>query len=324
MTLRQRWARQPQSVWFRKATFQVHMWTGIGVGLYMLVISVSGSAVVFRAEWNMWASSDPPILSGDGPRLTEEQLKTAAVTAHPGYIVTQVFIGQNPDTPPEIWMEASDGDILQRLFHPYTGADMGDAIPFGITVMSRLVDLHDNLLADSTGRTVNGIGAILLTLLCLTGAVIWWPGTGRWRRSMGVRRNVGWKRWTWDLHSAIGFWMFALLFIWAVSGIYMAFPRPFAAAIDFLDPPLDTDVDPRPLDVAIQWLTRLHFGRQWGVIVKAIWVVLGLAPACLFITGAVVWWNRVIRPGRQSIGAKADDRSQQPEDKQETGESVYG
>jgi uncharacterized iron-regulated membrane protein len=101
---------------------------------------------------------------------------------------------------------------------------MGDAIPFAITVMSRLVDLHDNLLADGTGRTINGIGAILLTVLCFTGAVIWWPGTDRWRRSLGVRRNVGWKRFSWDLHSAIGFWMFALLFIWAVSGIYMAFP----------------------------------------------------------------------------------------------------
>jgi uncharacterized iron-regulated membrane protein len=300
------------------------MWTGIGVGLYMLVISVSGSAVVFRAEWNLWASSDPPILSGDGPRLTEDQLKAAAAGAHPGYVVTQIFVGGNPDTPAEIWLETDDGDVLQHLFHPYTGEDMGEAIPLGITIMSWLVDLHDNLLADSTGRMFNGVGAILLTVLCLTGAVIWWPGTDRWRRSLGVRRNVGWKRFTWDLHSAIGFWMFALLFIWAVSGIYMAFPRPFAEAIDYLDPPLDTDVEPRPLDVAIQWLTRLHFGRQWGVIVKAIYVVVGLAPACLFITGAVVWWNRVVRPARRQMGTKVDDRLRQPEDKQETGESVYG
>ena len=39
-----------------------------------------------------------------------------------------------------------------------------------------LVNLHSNLLAGSTGRLANGIGATCLTALCLTGAFIWWPG----------------------------------------------------------------------------------------------------------------------------------------------------
>jgi len=35
-----------------------------------------------------------------------------------------------------------------------------------------LVDLHENLLFGMTGRRVNGVGAICLTLLCLTGAIL--------------------------------------------------------------------------------------------------------------------------------------------------------
>ena len=42
--------------------------------------------------------------------------------------------------------------------------------------VERIVDLHENLLTGSTGQAANGIGAICLTLLCLTGAAIWWPG----------------------------------------------------------------------------------------------------------------------------------------------------
>src|SRR5690348_2189417 len=49
-----------------------------------------------------------------------------------------------------------------------------------------LVNLHTNLLAGSMGRRINGIGAIGLALLCLTGAVIWWPGIRHWRRSLTV------------------------------------------------------------------------------------------------------------------------------------------
>ena len=50
MTFRERALRQPQTLWIRRALFQIHLWTGIGVGLYIVVISLSGSAVVFRRE----------------------------------------------------------------------------------------------------------------------------------------------------------------------------------------------------------------------------------------------------------------------------------
>jgi uncharacterized iron-regulated membrane protein len=28
---------------------------------------------------------------------------------------------------------------------------------------------------------------------------------------------------------------------------------------------------------------------------KSLWAVFGLAPAAMFVTGAVMWWNRVAR-----------------------------
>ena len=45
-----RFIKQPQTVWTRRALFQIHLWTGIGVGLYMLMISITGSAIVFRVS----------------------------------------------------------------------------------------------------------------------------------------------------------------------------------------------------------------------------------------------------------------------------------
>ena len=44
------WLRRPKSVWLRKALFQIHLWTGIALGLYVFVISITGSAIVFRNE----------------------------------------------------------------------------------------------------------------------------------------------------------------------------------------------------------------------------------------------------------------------------------
>ena len=50
MTAWQRWLQRPQSLWIRKALFQVHLWVGLGIGLYVLAISISGSAIVYRRE----------------------------------------------------------------------------------------------------------------------------------------------------------------------------------------------------------------------------------------------------------------------------------
>jgi uncharacterized iron-regulated membrane protein len=48
-------------------------------------------------------------------------------------------------------------------------------------------------------------------------------------------------------------------------------------------------------DVVLTWMGPLHFGNFGGVAVKVLWVVLGLTPSLLFVTGAMMWWNRVLR-----------------------------
>jgi uncharacterized iron-regulated membrane protein len=47
-------------------------------------------------------------------------------------------------------------------------------------------------------------------------------------------------------------------------------------------------------DTFLRWFYYLHFGNFAGVKTKGLWVVLGLLPPVLFITGAIMWWNRVV------------------------------
>ena len=43
---------QPKKTLLRRALFQIHLWTGVAVGVYMVFISITGSAVVFRRDLN--------------------------------------------------------------------------------------------------------------------------------------------------------------------------------------------------------------------------------------------------------------------------------
>jgi uncharacterized iron-regulated membrane protein len=306
MTYWQQWIRQPQTAWLRKATFQLHLWSGIGVGLYVLLVSVTGSVLVYRNELYRAATRDPIIVTESGARLTDEQLTAAATRAYPGYTVLSISRGRNPDQAVRISLKRG-ADFEDRLFNPYTGADLGDSVPLGIWLVSRLIELHDDLLAGRTGRSVNGVGALLLIVLAFTGIVVWWPGIKTWRRSLTVHRNVGWQRFTWDLHSMIGFWSLGFILLFGLSGAYLGNPQPFQDLADRIEPLTDANAGARTVDQVIYWLAYLHFGRLGGrgipwcgrglcnSTTKAIWAVFGLAPVAMFATGAVMWWNRVVR-----------------------------
>jgi len=278
--------------------FQIHLWSGIAAGLYLLLISVTGSLLVFRIELHNMFNHPPAPLVATGERKTDDQLKSVALRTFPGYAVSHVWPQKDLTRPVEIWLEKERvPGSLHRIFDPYTGKYLGYPDPAMVRFIVWLASLHDELLNGEKGRDANGIGAISLTVLCITGMIIWWPGIPNWRRSLTVDLKQNWKLFNWHLHSAVGFWTFLLVFMWAVSGIYLAFPNPFQNLVDHFQP-LD---DSRPSltrsgDVVLQWLSRRQFGRFGGWPIKALWTVLGLISLILFITGAVMWWNRVLRP----------------------------
>jgi uncharacterized iron-regulated membrane protein len=278
MTLWQRSIRQPQTLWIRRAIFQIHLWMGLGVGLYVIVISVTGSALVCSRQIEGKWSRKPVHVSNDGrPRLTISDLRERAQALYPSYEVLSVVEPQGADLPDSIVLERG-GTRISRLFDPYTGTDFGDPLTMLDHAIGWLADLHDNLLGGLTGRTWNGIGSVLVVLFGITGAAIWWPGSKNWRRSMTINWHTRFARWNWDVHSAVGFWSCIFVLIWGISGICLCFP----GSLDFL-----------LSDNFRYWIARLHFGR-FNAATEALWIVFGLAPAVLAVTGALMWWNRVL------------------------------
>lgn len=285
----------------------MHLWSGIGLGIYIFFISVTGSVLVYRNELYEAATPAPIVSTGSGPRLTDEQLAEAATTAHPGFRIDRTVRAVNPDQAVDVWLSRGD-EAIHHLFDPRSGADLGSWPPIGIWLVSKLIELHDDLLAGPAGRRVNGLGALALLLLAATGLVLWWPGIDRWRRGLTVHRGVGWKRFAWDLHSMVGFWSLGFLVVSGISGIYLCLPDPVQEFADWLEPLTDENAGFRVVDSAISWLAYLHFGRINGIGIpcsgpglcdqatKAVWALFGLAPAAMVVTGAVMWWNRVVRP----------------------------
>jgi uncharacterized iron-regulated membrane protein len=305
----QRWLRQPQRVWARRVLFQVHLWSGLGLGLYVFAISLSGSVLVYRNELMRRFNPPPRLVAESGPRLSPQELEERIRRQFPDSEVSDVRAGKAQNQATEVRL-TRHGRGMQRLFDPFTGKDLGHALPLGFRVVLWVKDFHDNLLNDIPGRRTNGVGGVLFVLLGITGVVIWWPGVKTWKRSLGIVWRTSWNRFTWHLHSALGFWSLAFVIMWGLTGAYLSYPDPFNAAVEYLQPLDESNPVDRLGDTVLYWFAYLHFGRfrgrlascgvACGSTLQFVWALVGLIPPAMFVTGAIMWWNRVVSPRRRA------------------------
>jgi len=236
---------RPQSVSFRRALFQIHLWVGVSVGLYIFVVCVTGAALVFRID--MQRALHPSLFtpSASGPLADPSAILDSVRDAYPAGRVSGI---DAPTTarPTYLAYVLSGDDFLTILVDPVTARVLGE-LPEHSFVRT-VQDLHFDLLAGRTGRLVNGAGAALLLVMCVTGLVIWWQGAANWRRGLTLHARRSWTRVNWDLHSAIGFWTVAVIAMWAVTGVCFAFPSQFRATVNWFSP---VSVSTPPLSTAV-------------------------------------------------------------------------
>ena len=237
-----------------------------------------------------------------------------------------------------------------------------------------LFERFHSFLLIPRGRLYNGIGGLALTLLALSGLVLWWPGRGEWNAAFRIVRRGSWKGVVYDLHRVGGALMLGFVVLFGLTGGYFTWPgayRGLASALLATQPkqvaapvrttgahiptgelvasarravpgmqlvrvliPRDekqavtvTLADGRTKedrkrktilltmhphsgevlaiedyrkrqagDRVVSWLGPLHTGHFGGIGVKVIWALAGLSLPALFVTGFLMWCNRVLAP----------------------------
>jgi uncharacterized iron-regulated membrane protein len=225
--------QKPQRVWWRRALFQVHLWVGIILGLYIIVIGLTGSILVFKDE--LAALSYPGMRSAQQVDQSRwANLATVvenARAAHPRHKFVSAYVPTVFSNTFLTYMEGPNQQWLYVFADPADGHIVGDS-DLKSSWLFWVAELHFRLLAGDTGWILNGTGAAFLVLLSITGILLWWPGIKTWPRALKVGFKRGWKRINFDLHSAIGFWTLAIVFMWALSGVYFVWPKQFEAVVN--------------------------------------------------------------------------------------------
>jgi uncharacterized iron-regulated membrane protein len=227
----------PQRVWFRRALFQVHLWTGVGLGLYLLAVSISGSVLVFQqdalddTQTSVRTSATSLLSFGESVGLARE--------AHPG---SKLLYLDNRNRNPNVVSVLLTGTQRMQVVNVdrCSRRIVDDSVRHRRhPVISFLQNLHNELLSGSTGERLNAIGGGLLFFMSLTGKVLWWPRRKNWRRALTVLWRARWPRVNFDLYLALGFWTLLLVAMWGITGLYFGFPFQFRKAVSVFTPIVD-------------------------------------------------------------------------------------
>lgn len=363
---------EPRKLFLRRALFQIHLWAGIAIGVYALLIGLSGSILLFREsfqEAQLHPYERVPVPPGATRLSPDAWLAVFRQELGPRGQMT-IELPAKPEDAVHAFL-FREGGMYHYFLNPYTSQIVG-RVTFKGGFFAFIDGFHSNLLLKRPGRVANGYGALILLLLITTGAAIWWPGRKLWRHRLGIDFSARAKRINWDLHNATGFWSIAAFGLLCVTGTWFTWPQFFkdtigsrwplstpaqakpvitpgappatmqaviAAADKALPetpswrvqyPPNNRDVmrvwkrgpgmpehrtatqiwvhpqtaevirvdrfeDRTTGDKIVGWIGPLHFGSYGGMPVRILYAILGIVPGLLFITGFIMWWDRVVR-----------------------------
>jgi uncharacterized iron-regulated membrane protein len=233
----------------RRVLFHIHVWAGVLAGLYVFVVFVTGAALVYRIDLQRMLDPHLFTVRVAAPQADAATIMERVSAAYPDHTLAGVD-APTTDRPTYLAYVTRGAAFVTVLIDPVRGEILGE-LPER-SVVRILQALHYDLMAGRTGRTINGIGAICVLVLCITGVAIWWPGTGHWRRGLSIDFGRSWTRTNRDLHRTVGIWTVTLIAAWALTGISFVFRSQVRAAVHAISPvtsrrpPVPRSIGPAP------------------------------------------------------------------------------
>jgi len=180
---------------------------------------------------------------------TLDNIVAAAETAKPqGSLLFKVYYPRKADVAYKLLYfvrdesQANNGDGYYIFVDPYTAQVKGLQLwhpknrYWGRPLISFIMQLHWCLLLGKTGGIMVGILGALSLISVLTGLIVWWPLTGKFKQALTFKKCASAVRFNFDLHKTVGFYSTIVLLPVLFSGIYMNLPDQVNVLVKLFSP----------------------------------------------------------------------------------------
>lgn len=212
----------------RKFFNDVHLWLGVGSGIILFIVCLSGTIYTFRHEVEHALEPEKyEVIKPENSSILSADELIALVEKETAGKVTSISIPENETSSYELSVKSSPEERRGTGYYvnPYTGGILGTqggAVSDFFFVMMRL---HRWLLIEGdAGKIIVGISTIIFVFLIISGFIIWLPKKWKnWKQGFTIKYKANWKRVNHDLHNTLGFYSAILLLIMALTGLCWSF-----------------------------------------------------------------------------------------------------
>lgn len=255
--------RVPSRHWALK----LHKWLGLMLAVPLVVLGLSGAALVWDGALGRLAHPQRYATSG-AARLPTGRY-AAAVRLAPGERLQQLVL---PSGGGPVIATVSGGPAPMLVYLDPPTARVLDRAPAASGAGHWVRAVHASLLLPG-GRAIVGALGVALALVAVTGLWLWWPAGGGWRRALRWRRRPDMDA---NLHQFAGFWATLPLLVLAGTGAGLSFAALPGGATQH--PATSKPVAARlPVDVAVARAQAVAAGRlrtlTWPTARKPDWLV---------------------------------------------------
>ncbi len=212
----------------RQLVKPVHTWIGIVTGVFLSILGLTGSVIVFRAEIEQATLPRSTPATDPSRRVSLDEAARNITQFRPGWHIRRVRLPAEPGDPYIFQVEGSKKRTERIVSDASSGRILGTIEPGWV---DWLVDLHRNLLYGKAGRAAVGGVGILLFVLGATGLLMWLIGARKWRTWISAPRPGSTVRFHFELHRLSGLWAYCFLAVISFTGIGLAYPDAFRQAM---------------------------------------------------------------------------------------------
>jgi uncharacterized iron-regulated membrane protein len=198
----------------RKTLLSLHLWSGLIAGIFLILLGVTGSFMVFEDEIDRALNPKLTWVTPTRERLAVSEMKSRLEQKYPGRTVVGFSI------PPRIdmaWGAALVSGVspepLNVAFNQFTGEVLGTDSDRN-NFVGHVHDFHLRLMMGDSGGLIVSLAAVFLLFLSLSGIVLWWP-----RKLLKVRWRDQATQFNFELHQALGIYLSVFLMIFSITAI---------------------------------------------------------------------------------------------------------
>ncbi|BAZ05641.1 PepSY-associated TM helix domain-containing protein [Calothrix sp. NIES-3974] len=203
----------------RKQHPRIHRYIGILVGLFLAIITLTGSILVFSAEINSFVYPQIHHLTPNSTSISIQQTANIISEKFPGEKLHYINIPQKQDDAYQVVLQTAKIVYL----NPYTGKIL--AVIDKNHFLGVIRQIHTNLLSGNFGEFLVGICGILLMTRVINGLSLW-VGWKRLSAGFKIRFHAPKHLINYDFHQVIGVISVIFLIFMGITGTLMVFKQP--------------------------------------------------------------------------------------------------